>query len=185
MTTRAATGSARAAKPKASRPPKPRSVATPKLEVRERATVYRGATREAAVAAYHADARVLVRMGFAPASEDWSMSVEQVLTVHYVHAPEKASAVLAAIAQAQIDPIDATIQSEEIQSNPLRRAAGVFEALSPEVKIALGGVGGIVAGIVLCFVVGWTSGDDPDAIGLFGFALIGMVLGAMVGLPRD
>ena len=50
--------------------------------------MYRGDTREAAEAAYHADAHVMARMGFAPSSEDWSSVLQEVLTVRYVYAPE-------------------------------------------------------------------------------------------------
>ena len=65
-------------------------------------SVYRGATREAAESAYHADARTRVREGYVPAAEDWSMALgQQVLTVRYVYAPDETAAVLEALASAE------------------------------------------------------------------------------------
>src|SRR5690349_23546806 len=73
-------------------------------EVIERSSEYRGTSLDAARAAYHADARAMSRMGFAPTSEEWSTVLEHVLTVRYVYEPGRQPAVLAALDAIEAEP---------------------------------------------------------------------------------
>ncbi len=152
----------------------------------ERSSAYRGATREAAEAAYHADARVMARMGYTPASEDWSTAREQVLTVRYVHAPEQASAVLEALAEAETVRSSATFQPPRpVPNRRLGRAAGLYEMQTLEVKLAVGEIAGIAGGIALWWLLaGPILGDNPILLflGLFGLGFAGMLIGAMLTL---
>jgi hypothetical protein len=87
---------------------------------------YRATTRAAAEAAYHADARGMVRMGYAPASEDWSTELEQVLTVRYIHAPEQAPAVLQALAEVEAERTMPTERPRRLPGRLLERAASRY-----------------------------------------------------------
>lgn len=162
------------------------SVATTKApETEQRSSTYRGATREAATAAYHADARAMVRMGYAPASEHWSTVLEQVLVVRYVHAPEQAGAVLQALTEVEADPTATTGQPATVERTLLVRVADLYAGLPMEVRLPLGALSGIAAGIALCLLAAAISGDSPDAISLVGFGLIGMLFGSMLGIIVD
>jgi hypothetical protein len=163
----------------------PRSYTVSAPAARERTSVYRGATREAAEAAYHHDARVMALMGFAPASEDWSVVREEVLTVAYLFDPERAPAVLQALKQAEAEPAVATLAPAPVQSNGLERAANVLRTLPPEVKLTGGGLSGIAVALAACVLLGLISGDTPDTVSLVGFGIIGLFIGAFLGLPGD
>ena len=162
---------------------KPRDVETARPAVFERSSVYRGATHEAAEAAYHADASTMARMGYAPTAEDWKIVMEQVLTVRYVHAPERAPAVLTAIAQVEAESALANPHPAPERPSRLDRAAGWFESVPPDVRLTITSSTGIAAGIGFGLLVGWVAGQI-DLVGLVGFGFIGLLLGALTGLPR-
>ena len=121
-------------------------------------------------------------MGYAPDSEHWSTVLEQVLVVRYVHAPEQTPAVLEALAQAEADPSIATLQSASVQGSVLERAGRLYGLLPPEAKLTVGALGGIAAGIALCLLAAFISGDSPDAISLVGFGLLGLLMGSIMGI---
>ncbi len=124
-------------------------------------------------------------MGFAPASEDWSVVREEVLTVAYLFDPERAPAVLQALKQAEAEPAVATLAPAPVQSNGLERAANVLRTLPPEVKLTGGGLSGIAVALAACVLLGLISGDTPDTVSLVGFGIIGLFIGAFLGLPGD
>jgi hypothetical protein len=63
-------------------------------------TVYRGATREEAERAYHADARGRAQAGFVPVSEEWSTALgQQLLAVRYRYDPSATFETLRALGQ--------------------------------------------------------------------------------------
>jgi hypothetical protein len=150
--------------------------------VGERASEYRGKTLDDARAAYHADARAMSRMGYAPASEEWSTVLEHVLTVHYVFEPERQPAVLAAL-----DEIEATPRGEVSEAPPaparrFARSINVWRAVPMELRISAAGIAGLLLGLALCLVVALASGERPDFVSVLGFGTIGLFLGASLGL---
>jgi hypothetical protein len=173
------------ATPRSSALQAPRSYTASAPARRERSSVYRGATREAAEAAYHLDARIMALMGFAPTSEDWSVVREEVLTVAYLFDPERAPAVLKALKQAEAERAVATLAPAPVQPNGLKRAANVLRTLPPAVKLTSGGLGGIAVAVAVCVLLGLISGDSPDTVSLVGFGIIGLFIGAFLGLPGD
>lgn len=159
--------------------------AAPEAATHYRSSVYRGGTREAAAEAYHADARVMAHMGYAPESERWSTVLEQVVVVRYVHAPEQTGAVFEALEQAAADPILETLQLDSMNPGALERIRLEYPLLPLEAKISVGAVVGIGVGIVLCLVVAIVSGDSLDAVSLVGFGLLGLLLGSLTGIIAD
>ena len=149
----------------------------------ERSSVYQATTRGATLSAYHADARVMARMGFAPVSEDWSTANLQVLTVRYVHAPEQAPAVLEALAKAEAEVASSPPESRPpIQQSPLKRAASLY-LKARETKVTVGGGVRIASGIALGgFLAGSIFDDDPL---FFGLAFAATVMGLIAGLLLD
>jgi hypothetical protein len=68
----------------------------------QRSATYRGATREVAQRAYHAQAMVAARSGFVPVSEEWSNVLgQETLAVSYAYDPKQAPAILQAIADVE------------------------------------------------------------------------------------
>ena len=173
------------------KPRRARRAPSPEAVVPDRTSDYRGTSPEASRAAYYADARAMIRMGYAPASEDWSSVLEHVLTVRYVFAPERSAVVLAALDEIEAEPepepepAQALPDPRPAQRTRLRQAIDLHSRLPIELTLFFGAAAGIVAGIGLCMLLGLISGDDPDGFALFGFGLIGMVLGGAAGLPRD
>jgi hypothetical protein len=137
-----------------------------------------------ATAAYHADAVAMARMGYAPESEEWSTVFEHVLTVRYVFAPTRGPAVLAALHEIEAEALG-TPPEPAPKPNILRRATGLAHGLPMELKLSVGGFAGTLVGLGLCLLVAVISGDTPDTISLFGFAVIGMVLGSVLGLVPE
>src|SRR3954468_19441748 len=138
---------------------------------RSRSPSYRGPTPAAAAEAYHADALVMARMGYAPTAEQWSSEMQQVLVVEYIHAPEKAPAVLEALVKAKGDPV-----LESPPADPRTSRVGRLRFSMPlEAKIAAGALGGMATGIALCLVLGAIASEAPDAITLIAFGIIGLV----------
>ena len=159
----------------------------------ERSSVYRGETREAAEAAYHADARAMARMGYAPRSENWSSVVEEVLTVRYVHAPELTAAVLDAVASAEAER-EAPRQSKRVAPVPrvvrvaLGRALTLFDRLSTELKVTVGAIVGMAAGIAVWLLLSVAIfGHNPVTLflSLFTLGFAGGSAGAMLTLRRE
>lgn len=155
-----------------------------------RSSVYRGETRELAEAAYHADARAMARMGYAPTAEDWSSVVEVVLTVQYVHAPELQAAVLEAVAMAEAERAPAR---RPARAPALRKLAGpirgfgadLFDRLPTELKVTLGAIVGLAAGISAWSVVGVALfGHNPFVlfVSLFTLGFAGGLVGALATL---
>ncbi len=154
-------------------------------KARQRVSAYRATTREAATAAYHVDARVMARMGYIPESEDWSTQVEQVLVVGYVEAPERAPAVLKALEEAAAEPA-AEVPAVSLPPTIAGQARRwVALELPLEVKLALGALGGVLAGLAVGLLLGVVSGENPNAIILGGFGLLGLLLGSMLGFSAD
>ena len=171
--------------PRKSTPRKPRAAPAKEPEVADRSSVYRGISPEEARAAYHADARVMSRMGYAPDAEQWSTVLEHVLTVRYVFAPSRQPAVLAPLEEIESEPANAAPEPAHARPNLLRRTIGLGERLPLELKLPVGGIAGLLVGLALCLLVGLVSGDQPDTIALLGFGVIGMVLGTALGLIPD
>jgi hypothetical protein len=163
-------------------PRKRRAAPTKAGEVVERASEYRGQSVDEARAAYYADARAMSRMGYAPASEEWSTVLEHVLTVRYVFEPGRQPAVLAALDAIEADPEGASPAPEPAAPPRFARSLNLWLALPLELRLSAGGIAGVVIGLVLCLAVGLLSGDRPDMISLLGFGTIGLLLGAAVGL---
>ena len=160
----------------------------------ERSSEYRGATREDAESAYHADARTMARMGYAPASEDWSSVVEEVLTVRYVHAPELRSAVLEAVAMAEAEQqtLPRRAKRPSAARNALRRVVGrgltLFDRLTTELKVTVGAIAGLAAGISLWSLIGpalYVENAFMLFISLFTLGFAGGLAGATVTLRRE
>ena len=157
----------------------------------ERSSVYRGETREIAEAAYHADARAMARMGYAPTSEDWD--VEEVLIVRYVHAPELSAAVLDAVASAEAErpvaPRSARVaRLQQSLGHGLRRALAHFDRLTTELKVTVGAIAGLAAGIAVWLLLGLlVFGHDPIMlfVSLFTLGFAGGSAGALMTLRRE
>lgn len=126
----------------------------------------------------------MARMGYAPASEALSTVVEHLIKVDYVHAPERAPAVMAALEQAEAESAAGVIQQSPGVRTHRKRLAGLYESMALELKISIGGLAGALLGIGACFLGGLLSGDSPDALSLLGFGVIGLSLGAIKGIPR-
>ncbi len=123
----------------------------------------------------------MARMGFVPQSEDWSTKLEQVLIVGYVHAPQRAPAVLEALAAVEADPVVEPPSSLPGETTDLRhRVPMPFEA-----RLAVGGAAGAIVGVALCLLVATVSGESPEAIFLGVFAVIGLLVGLMIGVVRE
>jgi hypothetical protein len=135
-------------------------------------------------AAYHADALAMIRMGYAPESEEWSTVLEHVLTVRYAFAPKQGPAVLAALEEIEGEAPGKPPEPAS-QPNVLRRAIGRGQGLPLELKLSVGGIAGTLVGLAICLLLAVISGDTPDTISLFGFGVIGMVLGSALGLVPD
>ena len=122
----------------------------------------------------------MARMGYVPESEDWTTELDQVLVVEYVHAPDRATAVLEALAREEANP-----GADPPPPAPVNRRGHRSWELPPEVKLALGVLSGIVAGIAIGLLAAVISGEPPDAaiIGLFG--VLGLVIGTIFGIRRD
>ena len=121
------------------------------------------------------------RMGYAPASEEWSTVLEHVLTVRYVYEPERRPAVLAALDAIEAEPIGGA-EDAPAPPKPFARSIKVWRAWPLELRISVGGVAGLLVGLVLCLIVGLVSGDSQDIVSVLGFGTIGLLLGASVGL---
>ena len=126
----------------------------------------------------------MIRMGYAPESEEWSTVLEHVLTVRYAFAPKQGPAVLAALEEIEGEASDAPPEPAS-QPNVLRRAIGLGQRLPLALRLSVGGIAGTLIGLALCFLLAAISGDTPDTISLFGFGGIGMVLGSALGLVPD
>jgi len=163
-------------------PRKRRAAPTKAGEVVERASQYRGVSVDEARAAYYADARAMSRMGYAPASEEWSTVLEHVLTVRYVYEPGRQPAVLAALDAIEADPEGASPEALPAAPTRFARSLNLWLALPLELRLSAGGIAGVVVGLVLCLAVALVSGDRPDMLSLLGFGTIGLLLGASVGL---
>jgi len=148
----------------------------------ERSSEYRGKTLDDARAAYHMDARAMSRMGYAPASEEWSTVLEHVLTVRYVFEPERRPAVLAALDEIEAQPPREVPEPPPAPPKRFARAINLWLATPLELRISAGGVAGLLAGLALCLVVGLISADSPDILTVIGFGTIGLLLGVSVGL---
>ena len=178
----------RGSKPASTRkssPRKRRAVAAKEPEIPDRSSVYRGMSPEEARAAYHADAQAMIRMGYAPDSEQWATVLEHVLTVRYVYAPARRAAVLAALEEIGREPANAAPEPAAARPSMLRRTIDLGQRLPLELKLPVGGIAGLLVGVALCLLVGLISGDRPDTITLFGFGVIGMVLGTALSLIPD
>jgi len=159
----------------------------------ERSSEYHGATREDAEAAYHADARAMAKMGYAPASEDWSSVVEEVLTVRYVHAPELRSAVLEAVAMAEAEQtLPRRARRPSAARIALRRIIGrglkLFDRLTTELKVTVGAIAGLAAGISLWSLIGpglYVQNAFMLFISLFTLGFAGGLAGATITLRRE
>jgi hypothetical protein len=139
----------------------------------ERSSVYQGETREEAEAAYHADARVMVKMGYVPASEDWSSEAGQVLTVRYVYAPEQGWGVIERLKEVEAKP---AVQIPTAAPSALEESPS--PSRSPDLKVALGAL----AGIALWGLLGSLFlGDNLPVmfVSLFALGLTGGLIGAM------
>lgn len=114
----------------------------------------------------------MARMGYVPESEDWTTELEQVLVVGYVHAPDRAPAVLEALSRA-----DANQVADPPPTAPIEPRAQRRWQLPIEAKLVLRALIGIVAGIAIGLLVAVAFGRPPDAIilGVFG------VLGGLIG----
>lgn len=111
--------------------------------------------------------------------------------VHYVHAPERASAVLDALSEAE-----AEAEAERAVPGPLpapvlrrglERAAGLYEVQTLEVKLTVGAITGIAAAVSLwSFLAGSIFGDNLILlfVSLFGLGFAGLLIGAMVTLSH-
>jgi hypothetical protein len=153
----------------------------------ERSSVYRGQTREMAEAAYHADARAMARMGYAPTSEEWSSVLEEVLTVRYVYAPEQGSAVLEALAEAE-KAVPRSSPAPSALRRVVRRAVSLFDRQTPELKLTVGAITGMAAGVALWSLLGsLLFADNPFLlfVSLIALGFAGGLVGAMVTLPRE
>jgi hypothetical protein len=159
-----------------------RAAPTKAGEVIERSSVYRGVSLDEARAAYHADARAMSRMGYAPTSEEWSTVLEHVLTVRYVYEPERQPAVLAALDAIEAEPQGALNEPQPAPARRLTRSINLWLALPLELRLSAGGIVGLLLGLALCVALGLVSGESPDMISLLGFGIIGVLLGASVGL---
>jgi len=152
----------------------------------ERSSEYRGKTLDDARAAYHADARAMSRMGYAPASEEWSTVLEHVLTVHYVFEPEQRPAVIAALDEIEAQPRAEVPESPPAPRKRFARPLNLWLALPMELRISVAGIAGLLVGLGLCLAVALGSGESPDLISVAGFGAIGLLLGASIGLiPSD
>lgn len=160
-------------------------VATMSAAEAQRLATYRGATREAATAAYHADARVMVRMGYAPRSEQWSTLTEHVITVGYVHAPELGPAVLDALAQPEEGPPAESPPPSVPERGAGERLRDLVAHVPLEVKIAVGSLTGTALAVAAGILVAALAGQPADTIGLVGFGLLGMLIGAFLGMAGD
>jgi hypothetical protein len=146
-----------------------------------RSSTYRGTSREAAAAEYHADARVMARMGFVPESETWSTELRQVLEVRYVHRPERTPAVLEALDRPGMELDDEPVTPDARG----RSARPTLPRLPLEIRLLVGALAGIIAGIAICLVLALVSGEAADAISLVGFGIIGLLLGAVFAITRE
>jgi len=150
--------------------------------VEERSSEYHGKTLDDARAAYHADARAMSRMGFAPTSEEWSTVLEHVLTVRYVFEPERRPAVLAALDEIEAQPRSEVSEPPPATPKRFARWIDAWLAVPLELRLSAGGIGGLLVGLALCLLVGLVSGDSPDLVSVLGFGTIGLLLGASLGL---
>jgi hypothetical protein len=149
---------------------------------------YRAVTRAAAEAAYHADAHGMVRMGYAPISEDWSTELEQVLTVRYVHAPEKASAVLQALAEVEAEPTVQTQRPRRLAGSLLEHAPSRYSVGTLKAKLLVGGFTGIVAGIAVGSALASSMfGNDVilSAVSIVALDFVGLFIGSMAAFIWD
>ena len=149
---------------------------------RPRESSYRGLTRAAAAEAYHADALVMARMGYAPTSEEWSTELQHVLLVGYRYAPDEAPAVLSALAEARAEPIVDPPSPETLASSLHFRMPS---AVPLDAKIGVGALGGLSTGVALCFALGAVANEAPDALTLGAFGIVGLLLGFVLGMTRD
>lgn len=185
MSTEEVLGGAMAAGVRKSTPRKRRAAPAKEPAVADRSSVYRGSSPEEARATYHADARVMSRMGYAPDAEQWSTVLEHVLTVRYVYEPSRQPAVLAALEEIEGERPNKAPEPADGPPNLLRRTIDLGQRLPLELKLPVGGIAGLLVGVALCLLVGLVSGDHPDTVTLVGFGVIGMVLGTALGLLPD
>lgn len=157
----------------------------------ERSSTFPGATREAAEAAYYADASVMARMGYTPASEEWSaVDGEHVLSVRYRYDPEQAPVVLRAIAEAESEALAVAKEEAEEEaegrpssppSQPLPAAQGLRRGRT---ELIVGLLPAIVAGGgAWWLVVRPLFGDPLLALSIVAFALAGLFIEERVALP--
>jgi hypothetical protein len=160
----------------------------------ERSSAYQGTTREAAENAYHADARVMAHMGYAPTLEEWSTVLgRQMLTVTYLYAPERAPAVLEALAEiaaeavVPADPSTAAATAgprglEDIRSR-LKDAPEPETAVErPVNKLIVLGLPLIAAGLAIGFLLGaiFDSGPILMLVIVLGLPIAGLWIGMLV-----
>jgi hypothetical protein len=102
--------------------------------VESRSAVYRSATPEDAVEAYHLEAKKLATSGYVPTGERWSSeSGRQVLTVEYAYIPDQAPAVLASLATVVVPEVDAQPRA----APPAAALSGAARpSIEPPVRVA-------------------------------------------------
>ena len=146
-----------------------------------RSSTYRGASRDAAAKAYVADAQVMARMGYVSDAEVWSTELEHVLSIRYVHAPDRVPAALEAVARAAATTLDAP---PEVPSRVPDVRATLARA-PIEARLGIGVIGGLFVGLALGLILTVVSGQSADLISLGGFGLIGSLLGLIGGVSGD
>ena len=164
---------------------KPKAAGSSEAGPEPRTSSYQGLTRAAAAKAYHADAIVMARMGFAPTSETWSTELQHVLVVEYRHAPGDTAAVLTAVAEAESESIVEPPEPVADGRNAWFREWLLSHPIPLGARIGIGAVAGLSIAIALCLLLGAGAGEAPDTITLGGFGLLGLVLGLIAGATRD
>lgn len=125
-----------------------------------RSAVYRGVTRVEAERTYHDDARRAAAEGYVPTSEEWSAALgQQVLTVNYVHLPEQASAVLAALRDIETQPGSSSAQVSAAPSTVVPNA----QWTAPDRRNRNNRVIGIGIFVVLVVALAIAGSGHPDS----------------------
>jgi hypothetical protein len=130
-------------------------------------------------------------MGYAPAREALSTVPQHVIKVDYVHSPERARDVMAALDQVEAEAASGLVGSSP--GEPTRRArltgqletmAVEYESMKIEWKVAVGGLAGALVGVAASFLFSLLRGDSADALALLGLVVIGLLFGALRAVPR-